>query len=83
MRSASGAVRGSVVGVAVVDRSSNAYEKLTHVSPELIDPYTIARKRLQRSQKNIVGLNFNRIVGIMSIDLGIGIRRTQLSRFDE
>lgn len=39
MRSASGAVRGSVVGVAVVDRSSNAYEKLTHVSPELIDPY--------------------------------------------
>jgi hypothetical protein len=39
MRSASGAVRGSVVGVAVVDRSSNAYEKLSHVSPELIDPY--------------------------------------------
>jgi hypothetical protein len=32
-------LRGSVVGVAVVDRSSNAYEKLTHVSPELIDPY--------------------------------------------
>ncbi len=33
MRSASGAVRGNVVRVAVVDRSSNADEKLTHVSP--------------------------------------------------